>query len=416
MLMWLQNNIATPGLVAIKKLGLLFVFLVLAVGAGIWAYLLQQVAFPAAGSSAEQISATVYVEKLPAQVSLQSTFTPGNAINNVSFTVNVIGPTKAPDPWLLVVQCEAPSGKPWPWAIPLYSESGTADVPDPPQQVGSVILDRGPTNRHHHFNFTCFTGLTGQDQTSATVIQDRDLNLSLPVLQQNPDAQPALAGAPLYIEQVAGNDRQAIEVQGLPGVPCPSPTPGPSSASSSAGSSSLSSDTPSPSPTATSSPSLAATTSSSPVATSPPSPSVTTSATPSPSAAACYTQISRGATSVKYSLPAPTTVVTSEILNNVNLSDERIDSMYPQGIITNNQVTWNGGAGLSPSLSATNLHSAERLNKDAFLAGLLYGIAAALAIPYLVEFYKVWHDERERLLKDKLKQGHELSETTAHYP
>ncbi len=48
----------------------------LAVGAGIWAYLLQQVAFPAAGSSAEQISATVYVEKLPAQVSLQSTFTP----------------------------------------------------------------------------------------------------------------------------------------------------------------------------------------------------------------------------------------------------------------------------------------------------------------------------------------------------
>jgi hypothetical protein len=119
---------------------------------------------------------------------------------------------------------------------------------------------------------------------------------------------------------------------------------------------------------------------------------------------------------VKYSLPAPTTVVTSEILNNVNLSDERIDSMYPQGIITNNQVTWNGGAGLSPSLSATNLHSAERLNKDAFLAGLLYGIAAALAIPYLVEFYKVWHDERERLLKDKLKQGHELSETTAHYP
>ena len=90
--------------------------------------------------------------------------------------------------------------------------------------------------------------------------------------------------------------------------------------------------------------------------------------------------------------------------------------MYPQGIITNNQVTWNGGAGLSPSLSATNLHSAERLNKDAFLAGLLYGIAAALAIPYLVEFYKVWHDERERLLKDKLKQGHELSETTAHYP
>ena len=375
MQMWLQKNIVKP----VKKVGLLTVFFLLAVGAGIWAYFLQQVAFPAAGSSAEQISATVYVEKLPAQVNLQSTFTPGSPRNDVSFTVNVTGPNNAPDPWLLVVQCEAPTGKPWPWAIPLYSESGTADAPDLPQPVGSVILNRGPTSRHSHFNFTCLTGLTGQDQTAATVVRDRDLNLSLPVLQQNPDAQSALAGAPLYIERVAGKDQRVVEVQGVPGAPCPASTARSSSASPPGGSSSSSSGTPPSSPTATSPPSLSA----------------TTSVTPSPSAGACYTQISPGATFVKYSLPAPTTVATSEILNNVNLSDERIDSMYPQGIITNNQVTWNGAESLSPSLSATNLRSAESVQEDGFLAGLLYGIAAALAIPFFLEFYKAWQDERK---------------------
>ena len=75
--------------------------------------------------------------------------------------------------------------------------------------------------------------------------------------------------------------------------------------------------------------------------------------------------------------------------------------MYPQGMITTNQVTWQGGVGLSPSLSATNLASAARQNKDAFWAGLLYGIAAALAIPYFVEFYKAWEHERDVRVKDK---------------
>jgi hypothetical protein len=110
--------------------------------------------------------------------------------------------------------------------------------------------------------------------------------------------------------------------------------------------------------------------------------------------------MSRGTTSVEYSFPPqtnPTTVVTSETLNDVKLSNERIDSMYPQGSITTDKVTWTGGAGLSPSLSATNLASAERQNKDAFWAGLLYGIAAALAIPFLVEFYKNWQEEMKRL-------------------
>jgi hypothetical protein len=74
----------------------------------------------------------------------------------------------------------------------------------------------------------------------------------------------------------------------------------------------------------------------------------------------------------------------------------------PPGMIATNQVTWQGGVDLSPSLIATNLASAARQNKDAFLAGLLYGIAAALAIPYFVDFYKEWQKERA---KDQSAQG-----------
>ena len=213
------------------------------------AFLLQSVAFPASGSSAQQISATVYVEKLPAQVNLQSTFTPGAASNNLSITVKAIGPTKAPDPWLLVVQCAEPSGKPYPQAVPLISES-----PVDTQPMGNVlVVESKPTKKPQTFNFTCFTGLASEGQTAETVVQDRDLNLSLPVLEQNPFAQSGLAGAPLYAEKAGGKYKDVVEVEALPGAPCPPSTPSPSPPPSTTGSSSPPAGTPPPSPTATSS-------------------------------------------------------------------------------------------------------------------------------------------------------------------
>ena len=396
-----RDNIAEPGRYAFKKLGMLFFFLLLAFAAGIGAYILQQVAFPEAGSSAEQISATVYVKTLPAHVNLQSTFTPGAAQNNFSLTVRVTGPTKSPDPWLLVVQCAAPSARPYPESVPFWSESLTSRQP-----VGRVLVRSGPTKKP--LNFTCFTGLAEQGQTAATIVENRDLNLSLPVLEQNPDAASALADAPLYAEKIDGKYQNIVELQAVPGAPCPISTPGPGAASPFPSSAGPPAGTTSPSPTPTVSPSSTAALSPSPTATPSLSPSAAP-ATPGPNAVACYTQISQAAKPMGYSFPAPTgatTVVTSETLNNVNLSNERIDSMYPPGMITTDQVTWHGGVGLSPSVSATNLASAESQNKDAFWAGLLYGIAAALAIPYVVEFYKSWQERREYIVKNKSEEEH----------
>jgi hypothetical protein len=369
-----------------SKLSLLNLFLVAAIAAAVGAYFLQRVAFPDAGSSGGPISATVYVKTLPAQVDLTSTFTPSATANNVSLTVTVAGPSKRPDPWLLVVQCPGPSSNAYPQAG-FWSEGGVSN-----HFIGHVLVVPGPTKEPLYF--TCFTGLSQHGQTAATVVQDRDLNLSLPILEQNPDGLPMLAGAPLYAEKVAGKYQNLVSVQALPGTPLPGPCPVSTSRAVYPAPDTSSSPTTTSSPTGTSSSSPSGTPSSS--TNSPPGASATTSSTPtpSPSAVACYTPVSKDATSnvtpVKYSVPAPADVVTHEILNNVKLADERIDSMVPQGAVESDQVIWQGGPGLSPTLSATNLASAERQNKDAFWAGLLYGIAAALAVPFLQEFYKEW--------------------------
>src|SRR5215467_14093733 len=293
------EHVVVPGWRAVKDLGLLGIFFLLAAAAAGGAFLLQRVAFPsAAGSSAERISATVYVEKLPAQVILHSTFTPSAPTNNVSFAVKVTGPTKAPDPWLLIVQCKAPpSNKRYP-TVPLISEGLAGNN----QPVGMVLVKSESTHRSRNFNFTCLTGLTEQGQTAATVVQNQDLNLSLPVLEENPFAQSGLVDAPLYAEKVAGKYHDVVEVQALSAAPCPTPTASPNATSLSGGSPSPSADTRSPSPGGTSSPSLAATTSPSATATSSPS----ASATSNPAAGACYSRYSPGAISLKYRFPSPT--------------------------------------------------------------------------------------------------------------
>jgi hypothetical protein len=87
---------------------------------------------------------------------------------------------------------------------------------------------------------------------------------------------------------------------------------------------------------------------------------------------------------VNLSLPVLEPVTTAETLTSVSLSGDRIDSMFPPGQITSNdEIIWQGTSGLSPSLSATNLSSAENSSKAGFLAGLLYGLAAGLFIPFL---------------------------------
>jgi hypothetical protein len=116
----------------------------------------------------------------------------------------------------------------------------------------------------------------------------------------------------------------------------------------------------------------------------------TGAATASPSASAsavtakagCYTRLPAGTAATKYTFPA--SVTTSETLEQVSLSGDRIDSMFPPGQITSDdRIIWQGASGLSPSLSASSLAGAENASRDGFFAGLLYGLAAGLFVPFV---------------------------------
>src|SRR5215471_11426566 len=97
----------------------------------------------------------------------------------------------------------------------------------------------------------------------------------------------------------------------------------------------------------------------------------------------------------KYSFPA--SVTTAETLEQVSLSGDRIDSMFPPGQITSDdRIIWQGASGLSPSLSASSLAGAESASRDGFFAGLLYGLAAGLFVPFLQGLSESHDSVRER--------------------
>jgi hypothetical protein len=101
-------------------------------------------------------------------------------------------------------------------------------------------------------------------------------------------------------------------------------------------------------------------------------------------------------------------VTTSETLSNVSLSGDRIDSMFPPGQITSNdEIVWQGASGLSPSLSATSLSSAETSSKAGFKAGLFYGIAAGLFVPFLQDVSQAAKETRKR--RDGAEEGTPVS-------
>jgi len=206
--------------------------------------------------------------------------------------------------------------------------------------------------------------------------------LSLPILEQNPNGPASLAAAPLYAETApaGGGIANRVEVPGTPGSPCPAASPPASSPPASVSASASSSSSASPSASAS-------------------------SASPSPGAAECYLPILPGSVDTKYNFP--TSVTTAETLKNVNLTDDRVDSMFPPGQIGASTVTWQGVSGLSPSMSAANLASAARQNKDAFWAGLLYGITAALAVPFLQCLPDAWKDTKAIYQAPKAKDVQE---------
>jgi hypothetical protein len=344
----------------VRNLGYLWIFLALTLVVTFIAYHLQQNAFPKSGASAGQISVTVYTRLNPARLSLKSTVYP-NAPQDDKLDVTVTGPKTLSDPWILVVQCPAQPGISSRNTVQLYQESASGK-----QSAGNVLVSVR-TRRHWRGLLGCYQG----SEMNPGLVKGQNINVTLPVLELNPSAQSAPKDTPLYVERREASQRIAdlVEVLQAPGSICPSSGLN-SKLSQSAGPST--------------SPAVPAT-------------------TPASSALSptCYEQVDPGTIATRYRFP--TSVATSETLKNVDLGDDRIDSMFPPGQITSDyRIVWQGVSGLSPSLSATNLSTAESASEATFFAGVFYGLGAG----FLVPFFQGFPDALDRARSDRRVSKH----------
>jgi hypothetical protein len=230
------------------------------------------------------------------------------------------------------------------------------------QKTGTAVVSVHDKPRWHG-PLGCYTGPKDPQGQQVPVLTGQSIDLTLPVLQQNQLAQSAPADTPLYVERrTSGNAGIAdvVEVVQAPGSTCPQPA--------------QPSGRPLPVPDASS-------------ASTAPSASPSASASPSPSGTVCYTA-KAGTSHAAYFFPS--SVVTTETLTHVNLSYDHIDAMVPSGVVTSNNVIWQQGSGLSPTLSATSLSSAANASKETFFAGVLYGLAAGFFVPFVQGFPDAW--------------------------
>jgi hypothetical protein len=294
-------------------------FLLLAIVLAVAGWVLQNKAFPKSSSSPFAQVSATVYTTSSKARVLLQSTIQPNASQQDTLDITVKEPEGVNTPWVLVVTC--PHSVRGQVPLELQGVAGQQ-----PMEVLASVYDVG----HKTVPIGCFP-----HAASKLVVAGQDISLSLPVLEQSPLAQSSAASTPLYVvRSTSANQRieKLVEVLQAPGSSCPAPG--------------------------------------------------STYATPSGSSASCFTNLPAGAAATQYKIPQ--SVTTSEILTNVSLSGDRIDSMFPPGQITSNdEIIWQGTSGLSPSLSATNLSSAESSSKAGFLAGLLYGLAAGLFIPFL---------------------------------
>lgn len=317
-----------------------WVFLVIAVLlVGIALCLFQFKAFPESGSSPfAKVSVTVYTSLPDSSVLLGTSIEP-NELQGDSISVTVKGPKGVSDPWLLVITCPHPE----PGQVEMELQGGN---PVPPVWVYARIYQR---SRVPYIPLGCSAPRTRSASARTVVVQGESISLTLPVLEQNPLAQLTNTNTPMYVVRSQTGRHpieRLVEYVQAPKSSCPTPSAHPSA-----------------------------------VAT----PETTQSTAPGASAP-CFAQPLNQITS-EYDLPAPSSVTTTETLENLSLSGDSIQSNFPPGQITSHdQVIWQGGMGLSPSLSATSLTDAKNASKATFWAGLLYGMAAGFLVPFLQVF------------------------------
>ena len=353
------------------KLWLLAVTVVITFLLGLY---FEHIAFHPPGAPG-QAFVTVFT-KDRANVSLKAIIHPSSPWKDW-LTVRVDGGHGKQESWLLVVQCPAVPAAPV-HTVKLYPQAGPQLSAAP-----SMVMASAHTGKLWRGYLRCFSA-PGSSQTSLQAQLSSSngapgfANATLPALETDPAMAAAQEAPQLYAERDDSGHRIADLVEVFPTCSQASPS---------------ATATISPAPAATASQQPSANTGGRPSPTAPPTAQVTSS--PNPGFSSCYSPESAGTTPEVYRLPA--SAVTTEVLDNVNLSGYRIDSMFPPGQFgRSDQITWQGISSLSPSLLVTNLTAEHNLNRYTFFSGILFGIFGGALVTLLVESVDAWREARKR--------------------
>lgn len=365
------------------KLIVMALYFAVAVASFVYGWHYAQVGFtspPAAG----QAYATVFVQDAAASPTLWA-YIDTNAPSEDYLKVEAPKHAK----WLVVIQC--PSGR-QSVRHPLYltteaAPQALAQAPSSP----TVTVQEGEGSSLRPVYLRCFSPLPpGQ---AAPGIQ----SVTLPALETDQAIGSIQTSSPtLYVEHNgSGNPTGLFQV--FPGAICPqTATPAATPPS------------PSPSGSASTSPSPGGSASASPAASASPSASPSpTTGPPGPTIPACFAP---RASFSPYYLPA--SITTHEILLHVNLTGYVTDSIFPNEITksdnrSDEQFTWNGTFGLSPSIEVTNQASQDSDNRAIFQAGVAFGVCAAVAVGFFDKLFEAIFDWRRQWKEQKKRrEGH----------
>ena len=326
-----------------------FYFVATAVFTGLgWAW--HHAAFTPA-APAGQAYVVAFTQDKTAAVTLTAIVNPNDPWFD-GISIQVKGPRRRPERWLLIVQCPRPPAS----SSNQGMLSSEANQPIPPSTRINVYSGAGKAG----LRLGCFPA----SKTNASIAR-----VTLPSLETDQAIQQTQTAPTVYAELNTPGDLTEV-LQVFPG--CPAPTASPVTAPATTSPSGTGSATTSPGPASSTSPSPTAQAAS--------------------VSASCYGQTQLSAAFSTYYLP--TSVQTKEIMKFVNLSGYQTQSVFPVPVITNGKggatgqtadeiYTWNGLSSLSPSLQVANLAGEQAANNYTFYAGVSFGIAGASGVAFV---------------------------------
>jgi len=296
--------------------------------------------------------------------------------------------------WLVVTQCPSVQQS---VKHPIYLTTEAAPQAQAPSSP-AVTVQEGEGSPPRPIYLRCFSPPPAGQAAPGIA------NVTLPALETDQAIGSIQASPTLYVEHYPSGGQTGL-LQVFPGAVCPQAAAVPSQTATPSAAQTATPSSPRPGAGGGASPTPGVSASARPTASaSPPVPPSPTAAPPSLTIPACFAP----RTSLRpYYLPA--SITTREILQHVNLTGYVTDSIFPNEVTksdnkSDEQFTWNGAFGLSPSIEVTNQASQDNDNRAIFQAGVAFGVCAAVAVGFFDKLFEAIFDWRKEWKKQKKRK------------